>query len=267
MPKLRRRETSQRHWAILLTAWCGCAGLDDGAQTDDYLGQVEAPSLDASVPDALDAATPIADDAAASVDAGPPPPPPNAITLKDETGAEVAEIIASGRGCPRERWGAEMNADGRTFTITFSELDIALDASTAFSSANCLLTILPPRWESAQFSAQTITYAGQATLGDGVVGAIEVRHFYQGGSSNAAPGHAHEQGPFEGTIGLTREVSSRDARWTPCGARRRGVNVDLLLRLTNGVPRASGTITSDASKLVVTLTSRACPSTGETPPR
>jgi hypothetical protein len=267
MPKQRRRETSQRHWAILLTALCGCAGLGDGEQTDEYLGQVEAPGLDASVQVALDAAAPVADDAATPVDAGPPPPPPNVVKLKDETGAEVAEIIASGRGCPRESWGAEMNADGRTFTITFSELDIALDVSKAFSSANCLLTILPPRWESTQFSAQTITYSGQATLGDGVVGAIEVRHFYQGGSSNAPPGHAYEQGPFEGAIDITREVPSRDARWTPCGARRRGVNVDLLLRLTNGVPRASGTFTSDASKLVVALTSRACPSTGGSTPR
>ena len=272
MPKQRRHETtSQRYCAILLTALCGCAVADaDGEALDPLAQAAQTAELDAG---ALDAGAPDGGSSDGGTrDAGPPPPPPNAIQLTDETGATVAEIIASGRGCPRGSWGAEMNADGLAFTATFTKLNIALSSTAAFSSSSCLLTILPPRWEARQFAAQTITYATQADLEEGVVGALELRHYYQGIGSNAEPGHVYEEGPYAGTLGMTREVSGRNVRWTPCGARRRGVNIDVQLRLNNTLPRAGGSLQGDldegTSKLVVQLMSRACPVTDAgTPPR
>ena len=98
----RAKPRSNRYCAILLSALCGCAAASEEAGVEG-LAQVEGdpdetpPSTEPA--DAMDAGSPPAADAATPppVDAGPPPPPPNVVKLKDATGAEVAEIIGSGK--------------------------------------------------------------------------------------------------------------------------------------------------------------------------
>lgn len=257
--------------ALLLAALCGCGAVADTAEEDESFAQESAVTDGgAASPASGDGGTrprssdggfrfPTRSRDAGVVDAGPP----NAVALTDEAGATIGQVTASGRGCPLGSWSVVMSEDRLTYTATFTALDVVLGTTQEVSTLNCTLSIVPPTDGTRQFSAQTVRYTAQGKFDEGVVGALEVRHYYQGTAANTIPKHVHEEGPFEGAIAIERQIGANEARWTPCGSAQRGVNVDLLVRLSNGVPRATGRLGSGPdSKLVVTLMSRACP-----PPR
>ena len=246
-------QTSRRSFALVVMMLCGCsAGLDTAEEESDALQQESGSLIDAGLAVTADGGSD------AAVDAGPPP---NVIPLLDESGEQVGLISARGRGCPLGAWDAEMAADGLGFTITFQALRIQLAASQELATSGCTLTILPPSEGGRQFSAASMSFSGQARLDENVVGALELRHYAEGSQANTAPGHTSKEGPFEGTISLRRDVADSEARWTSCTGRRRGVNVDLLMRLSNTWPRATGTLHGDieaGSKLAIQLRTRAC---------
>ncbi|MET0342120.1 MAG: DUF4360 domain-containing protein [Polyangiales bacterium] len=265
---------SRKSSALVLAMLCGCGSLADTDEEADVAAQ-ESAGLDGGI------VTPASRDGGsrfpgidggfqlptrprdAGVDAGPP----NVVALTDADGGTIGQVTASGRGCPLGTWDVKMSEDQLTYTATFKSLDITLGASQEVASASCTLSIAPPSDGTRQFSAKSASFTAKGRFDEGVVGALELRHFTQGTAANTVPAHAYEGGPFEGALSIERQVGASEARWTPCSVPQRGVNVDLLLRLSNGVPRTTGSLVSDAdSKLVITLSSRACPQRAELDP-
>jgi hypothetical protein len=240
---------SRRSCAILLAMLCGCAGATDADdEASDVLGQQSAPALDALVPVVL---------ADGGADAGRPQ---NVILLQDEGGADLARVTARGAGCPLGSWSAELAGDDLTFALTFRALGIEIAPTQELATSSCTLTIAPRPSTGRQFTARAIAYTAAARLDQGLTAALEVRHYYEGARANTAHGHVSKEGPYEGPLTLTREIPVGEARWTPCDARGLGVNVDLLLRLSNTFPRVTGTLRgAPEAKLMIALSERSCP--------
>ena len=251
-------QAARRSCALVMMTLCGCGIGFDEAEDADALGQVSGSMLDAGV------ITPTDGGSDAAVDAGPPP---NVIIVHDTDGAQVAQVSARGPGCPLGAWDVDMAPDDLHFTVTFQALRIELAATQELATSGCTLTITPSSEGRRQFAARAMSFSGQARLDQGVIGALELRQYTEGSRANTAPGHASKEGPFDGTIALARDVSAAEARWTPCTGRPRGVNVDLLVRLSNTFPRATGTLRGDieaGSELVVELGTRRCDAGGST---
>lgn len=257
---------SRRSTALLLVALCGCDPVANTEEEDPFAQETTAVDGGTRTPSSSDGGFrfpsfdggftfPSRSRDAGVVDAGPP----NVIPLTDADGV-TGQVTASGKGCPLGAWDVKMSDDQLTYTATFKSMSVTLAAAQEVSTIACTLSIAPPSDGTRQFSAERVTYSAKGKFDKDVVGALEVRHYYQGSAANTLPGHVFEVGPFDGALEIEREIGAGEARWTPCGAPQRGVNVDLLLRLSNGYPRATGNLAGDAdSKLVITLMDRACP--------
>ena len=227
-----------------------CAGLGCADDADDSEA-VDAPGASSAE------AAPLAQQTSGSVK-----------TIKNPKGTYIANVEASGDGCPVGSWDASVSSDGQVFTMTFSSYEIKLSKTGPTSaSLDCEIDVGLVSPAGLSYAVTSFTYQGYALLEAGMSANIGANYNFSG----LAPARARNanktiRGPYDDSYLFEDVVGTTD--WSPCGTNR-SLNILTTLSGRNSSPKQEGYMnvaSLDASTktqyvLKLTLASKACQQT------
>lgn len=178
-------------------------------------------------------------------------------------GVFFADVRANGPGCPDGSWKTSISDDGKVFTTTFSQYQVAVDENKANDLESCQLTVKLRSPSGLSYAVSHFLYSGYAYLDANVSATLNARYYFQGervGPSSSAKTLA---GPKDESYVFEDRVETKDFVWSPCGAERE-LNIPTALRMTNNGSGGTGYLNLGAvdgrteGKVVFQLSWREC---------
>ena len=249
--------------ATLLTLGAACG--DDGDVGNEPAPAVTPPAIDPSGSSGGSGAAP---PSASPPQVTPPssnqqqPAPALDAGVADPDGTYFAEVVANGTGCPAGSWNAQLAADKRSFTITFSAYDAVVTPHTVASIKDCQLALKLRSRRPVAYAVQTFAFDGYARLEKGVNAKLMASFYFQGNPVDDVDARVDVNGPYDRAFSFRQQVGLPEQVWSDC-ALERDLNVATRVRVMNGDPRVSGRVNvtqgSSTPTLFVALAQRACP--------
>ncbi|MET0339440.1 MAG: DUF4360 domain-containing protein [Polyangiales bacterium] len=192
---------------------------------------------------------------------------PEAAALQvDPSKITIGSVSATGSGCPRGSWEANVSPDGLALTMTFSKYFLeASPSKPVLQSLACTLSLGLDMPRGYSVGVTKVSYQGYAGLEAGMTAEQIANYAWTGiGAVSGTESKNTLRGPYDDSYLLIDNVETRGVgiQWSPCDIRS---NLQIRTRLTLDNPRrGSGYInTSDVNieqgtKLVVSFDRKSC---------
>lgn len=181
--------------------------------------------------------------------------------------AKITDVSVNGSGCPTGTSQTKLDADGLGVAVTFSEFAAAVDADQRIDVKACSLGIGVANADKYSYAVESIAFAGESKLEEGVSGKLTVTSYVQGEDDRTnveLPTDALANN-FQVALELGPPPSDQ-LHWTECGVAR---NLNLLTYLSLSADASSAADSfidltasgeSNASSgISVRVVSRPCP--------
>jgi hypothetical protein len=154
-------------------------------------------------------------------------------------GVFFADVRANGTGCPEGSWTTSISPDGKVFTTTFSQYEVAVDQNKDLDFKACQITVKLRSPSGLSYAVSNFSYSGYAFLDPNVSVSLAARYYFQG--VNVGPDSSTKTltGPLDQPYLFEDRVETNDFVWSPCGADRE-LNIPTRLRMINSSPRGAG---------------------------
>ncbi|MFY7930089.1 MAG: DUF4360 domain-containing protein [Oligoflexus sp.] len=174
--------------------------------------------------------------------------------LPPQGSVKIKRLLFNGTGCPLGTVAENISADGKAFTVTFSEFFAEVGPGLPLSSGrrNCNLTAVlavPAGW---QFTVGDFFYRGFMDIDAGIRAEHTTNYFFEG-QGDTGSFRSNEVGPQEKDFVYTDKIglvsSYMPNYWSPCNVER-ALNINVSVRVSNTntrlYPNAQGLITNDS---------------------
>ncbi|MET0340184.1 MAG: DUF4360 domain-containing protein [Polyangiales bacterium] len=165
---------------------------------------------------------------------------PGVVELKPQ-GVYIAEVTASGTGCPAGTWYSSISPDGQVFTTTFSTYEISVNSEVQNATRDCGIVMKLKSDQPREFAVLSVSYSGYAFLEEGITGRQTVRYGFQGASADAGNSRTEFAGPEDRDFVITDNVGADKQKWSACGPDHE-LTASTELRLQGKGTNASGYI-------------------------
>lgn len=187
-------------------------------------------------------------------------------TIKDPKGLYIANVEASGTGCPAGTWSADIAPDGKVFTLVLSkyELKLAKEDRSNTQSIDCDINVSLKSPAGLSYAISTFAYQGYAFLQPGVEAQLQANYHFTG-LAQAKQHNSNKTlvGPVDKSYLFKDTISTLD--WSPCGTTR-SLNISTTLLGQNTSPKQDGYInmnsvdaeTNTKVSIIMTLNNKRC---------
>lgn len=223
MSKSRSMHTCALH-ALWAATFLSVAAYDEQSARAD--ADPTPPAIDAPSDDGLPGKAPDA--------------PPADSVVRKPSGAYISRVTAYGTGCAAGTWDVNLNADGRSFDVTFAEFFVEVDRSRAVSVKNCTLSIDLHSPEGLSYTVDTMGFNGWTYLEEGVQMRQQTSYYFQGHPDEGETVTTDLVGPREGDFLVLDTREDVNLVRSRCG-KDQTLNINMMLRLLNTEsPRRNG---------------------------
>jgi hypothetical protein len=170
-------------------------------------------------------------------------------------GTHAAQVTANGTGCASGNVGAEVSADGKTFTLSFPDYVAEVDAQRGLGVKDCQVALQLQSDRKVSYALASLSLTGQAQLADGSDAKLMASHYHQGSPPGDTSAEKALPGPSNEAFALDDVIDDARRSWSACGVQR-DLNVVTRVRLKRGSQAGAGHVRP--SKLVLTVAERAC---------
>lgn len=161
------------------------------------------------------------------------------VDVPNPSGVYFAKVTANGTGCPAGTWDAAISADGKAFTLTFSQYEAQLEPGQSMQIKDCSIGIDLKTPSGFSFAVNSFHYQGYALLDQsGMTAQQTAKYYFQGNPVPAIENRSNMSGPYDNSYLFSDQIGIVDLVWSPCGATRR-LNANTRLVLRNN-PRKTG---------------------------